>query len=343
MSEPSTAQGPAEPAQVVPPGTPSTLFVEMPVPVFLLLDSVVQGRKVLVVGIDQGGPRAQTLRRAGATEVVACVPDGLHLPVPDACADVALCGLSTDLVTVDDRLGAWLAEMARTLRPGGFCVLYLPAGALYRERRPARGPRSACTDLLLAHFAIVDVVEQAQVTGLSFHVSGTDDLAVNESLARMSGAPTHVLAFCADGTERPWALAESLFVPTEVGGEGSDTPGELAAWQGEVARLEARCADLVHERDGTREERMTLQDRADRLERTVAALRKEVERTLRQLSNNSATLELLTLERNELQRNLTEANRNASEATQLAEKRQVALRALEKEVARLRAARGQGR
>ncbi len=342
MSEPSTAQGHAEPAEVAPPVTASTPSVEIPMPIFLLLDSMVQGKKVLAVGLDQGGPRAQTLRRAGASEVVACVPDGLHLPVPDACADVALCGLSADLVMSDDRLGVWLAEMARTLRPGGFCVLHLPATALHREGQPARGPLSACTDLLLAHFAIVDVVEQAQVTGLSFHVSGTDDLAVNESLLRMSGVPTHILAFCADGTERPWALAESLFVPTEVSG-CVDSPGELAAWQGEVVRLEARCADLAHERDGTREERMTLQDRTDRLERTVASLRKEVERTLRQLSNNSAALELATLERNELRRNLAEANRKADEAVQLAEKRQVALRTLEKEVARLRAARGQAR
>jgi hypothetical protein len=88
---------------------------------------------------------------------------------------------------------------------------------------------------------------------------------------------------------------------------------------------------------------MTLQDRADRLDRIAASLRKDVERTLRQLSNDAAARELLTLERSELRRQLDETTRLANESAQLAEKRQVALRALEKEVARLRAARGQGR
>jgi hypothetical protein len=196
--------------------------------------------------------------------------------------------------------------------------------------------------MLLAHFATVDVVEQVQISGLSFHVSGTEELAINESLMRLSGSPDHIVALCADAVAKPWSLPESLFVPTEASG-GGGVPGELAAWQGEVARLEARCVELAHERDGTREERMTLQDRADRLERTVASLRKDVERTLRQLSNEAAARELMGLERNDLRRKLDEATRQVSEASQLAERRQIALRALEKEVARLRAARGQGR
>jgi hypothetical protein len=344
MTEPTTAPPSADAVEAAPAAVPVPVFVGMlPVPVYLLLDPMVQGRKVLDIGPAQNGPRAEALRRAGASEVASCVPDGLRVPAPDACADVVLCSLTADLVAADEQRSAWLAEVARVLRPGGFCVLHMPASALQREGQIARGPLSACTDMLLAHFATVDVVEQTQITGLSFHVSGTDDLAVNESLMRMSGAADHILAFCTDKPERPWTLAESLFVPTEVGVSQVGFPGELAAWQGEVARLEARCAELAHERDGTREERMTLQDRTDRLERTVAALRKEVERTLRQLSNDAAAREILTLERSELQRKLAEATHKASEAAQMADKRHATLRALEKEVARLRAARGQGR
>jgi hypothetical protein len=344
MSEPSTVDPPAVAAEAAPTGTPSTPSVErLPVPVYLFIEPMVHGRKVLDIGPGQGGPRAQTLNRAGASELVSCAPEGLRVPAPDASADVVLCSLAADLVGADDRLGAWLAEIQRVMRPDGFCVLHMPAAALQKEGQGARGPLSACTDMLLAHFANVDLVEQTQISALSFHVSGTEDLAVNESLIRMSGTADYILAFCGNGAERPWTLAESLFVPTEVGAIGTGAPGELAAWQVEVARLEARCAELAHERDGTREERMTLQDRTDRLERTVAALRKEVERTLRQLSNDAADREIMTLEQNELRRKLAEATQNAIDAAQLADKRQAALRALEKEVARLRAARGQGR
>lgn len=342
MTEPSPAPSSADAAEPAPAGAPVPVGM-LPVPIYLLIDPMVQGRKVLDIGPGDNGPRAEALRRAGASEVVSCVPDGLRVPAPDAGADVVLCSLTAELVAADDRRSAWFAEMTRVLRSGGFCVLHMPASALLREGQTARGPLSACTDMLLAHFATVDVVEQTQVTGLSFHVSGTDDLAVNESLMRMSGTADHLLAFCTDRHERPWTLAESLFVPTEVGASQAGVPGELAAWQGEVARLEVRCAELVHERDGTREERMTLQDRTDRLERTVASLRKEIERTLRQLSNDAAAREILTLEQSQLHRELAEATHKANEAAQLANKRQVALRALEKEVARLRAARGQAR
>jgi chromosome segregation ATPase len=110
-----------------------------------------------------------------------------------------------------------------------------------------------------------------------------------------------------------------------------------------VARVEARCADLAHERDSAREGAMTLQDRADRLERTAAALRKEIERTLRQVSDNAAARELLALERDDLRRKLAEATQKAADAEHELERRQGALRALEKEVVRLRAARGGGR
>jgi chromosome segregation ATPase len=114
----------------------------------------------------------------------------------------------------------------------------------------------------------------------------------------------------------------------------------LAAWQGEVARLEARCAELSREHEDAREGAMTLQDRADRLERTVAVLRRDVERFLRQISDDAAARELLALERDDLRRNLALATQQAADASREVERRQVALRTLEKEVVRLRAARG---
>ena len=345
MTDSGTAEPPVDAAEPAAPSPPTTVPVEaMPVPVYLLVEPMVQNKKVLDIGPTGGGPRAQILRRAGAAEVVTCSPEGLRVPVSDGIADVVLCSLSADLVASSHRRSVWLAEIHRLVKPDGFCALHIPTAALQRQGRGSQGPLSACTDMLLAFFATVDVVEQTQFVGLSFHVPGTDDLAVNESLTRLSGTADHIVAFCAHGDERAWSLTESLLVPIGGGAINRESPpGELMAWQAEVARLEARCAELSHERDSTREERMTLQDRADRLERTVAALRKEVERTLRQMSNDNAARELLILERNELRRKLDEVTQQANEVSRLAEKRQVALRALEKEVARLRAARGHGR
>jgi hypothetical protein len=315
----------------------------LPVPVYLLVEPMVSGKKVLDVTTRVGGPGVECLRRAGAAEVTSFVPDWPSLSAPDAGIDIVMCGLSA--VGSDEDRGVWLAEIRRALGPGGFCVLRLPTAA-FRERAQAGvGMRTACADLLLGYFATVDIVEETQFGGVSFHVPGTEDLAVNESLARLSGASSHFIALCADCPERPWSLAESLLVPTGAGGaadagEAGVSAGELAAWQGEVARLEARSAELSRERDGAREEAMTLQDRADRLERTVAALRKDVERFLRQISDDAAARELIALEREDLKRNLAVATRQAADAAREAEKRQVALRTLEKEVGRLRAARG---
>jgi regulator of replication initiation timing len=304
---------------------------------------MVSGKKVLHVTNRVGGPGAEYLRRAGAAEVISCVPDKPSLPVPDAGADIVLCGLPA--VGSDEERGVWLAEFRRVLCPGGFCVLRL-ATAAFRDRGQAgAGMRTACTDFLLGHFATVDIVEETQFGGVSFHVPGTDDLAVNESLTRLSGASSHFVALCTDCAERPWNLSESLLVPTDAGasanaGAAGVSAGELAAWQGEVARLEARSAELGRERDGAREGAMTLRDRADRLERTVAVLRKDVERFLRQISDDAAARELLDLERDDLRRSLAVLTQQFSDASRELERRQVALRTLEKEIVRLRAARG---
>lgn len=340
----AVGSSPASPAGDSPDGRLPLPAVEpLPVPVYLLVEPMVSGKKVLDITTRVGGPGVECLRRAGAAEVTSFVPDRPSLPAPDAGIDIVMCGLSA--VGSDEDRGVWLAEIRRALCPGGFCVLRLPTAAFRDRARVGAGMRTACADLLLGYFATVDIVEETQFGGVSFHVPGTEDLAVNESLTRLSGASSHFIALCADCAERPWSLAESLLVPTGAGasgeaGEAVVSAGELAAWQGEVARLEGRSAELTRERDGAREAAMTLQDRADKLERTDAALRKDVERFLRQISDDAAARELIALERDDVRRNLAAATRQAAEAAREIEKQQVALRTLEKEVARLRAARG---
>jgi len=343
MSDPESS--PSSPAGHRPAsGHLAAALVEpLPMPVYLLVEPMVSGKKVLEVAASPGGPGAAVLMRAVAAEVISCVPAGLSLPAPDAAVDIVMCGLAQ--VGSDADHGAWMAEIRRVLRPDGFCVLRLPAAAFRGDAQAGAGVRAACTDLLLASFGTVDIVEETQFSGVSFHVPGANELAVNESLTRLSGAADHLVALCADCAERPWNLSESLLVPTGAGAPadtsaGGVLTGELAVWQGEVARLEARCAELGREREDVREGAMTLQDRADRLERTVAVLRKDVERFLRQISDDAAARELLALERDDLRRNLSAATQQAADALREVEKRQIALRTLEKEVVRLRAARG---
>jgi len=348
MTSTSAGSSPGSPAGDRSDAHPSASPVEsLPVPAYLLVEPMVQGKKVLDIATSVGGPGPECLRRAGAAEVISCAPSGPSLPAPDAAVDIVLCGLSLSAVRSDEERGAWLTEIRRVLRPDGFCMLRLAATAFREDAQAGAGMRAACSDLLLTYFATVDMVEQTQFGGVAFHVPGTDELAVNESLARLSGAAGHIVAFCTERPERSWSLSESLLVPTEAStddgaGGGCVSAGELAAWQGEVARLEARCAELARERDSAREGAMTLQDRVDRLERAIAGLRKEVERTLRQMSNDAAGRELITLERDQLRRNLDEATQKGADISRELERRQIVLRALEKEVHRLRAARGGG-
>jgi regulator of replication initiation timing len=333
---------PADPASDSPEGAPLAALIEpLPVSVYQLVEPLVAGRRVLNITTGEDGSGSAVLRHAGAADVVVCVPDGPGLPAPDAAVDVVLCGLSQ--VGSDAEQGAWMAEIRRVLQPDGFCVLRLSAAAFRGDAQGGAGVQAACTDLLLSFFGTVDIVEETHFSGVSFHIPGADDLAVNESLTRLSGAADHLVALCSDAAERPWTLSESLLVPTATGvqAEAADpAPDLVAAWQGEAARLEARCAELERERADEREGAMTLQDRADRLDRTVAVLRKEVERFLRQISDDAAARELLAIERDDLRRNLSEATQQAADAAREIEKRQIALRTLEKEVARLRAARG---
>jgi len=96
-------------------------------------------------------------------------------------------------------------------------------------------------------------------------------------------------------------------VPTGSGIEGGAGEGELLAWRKEVERLTVHGADVGRERDVLRERQMMLQDRTEKMGKTVAVLRRDVERYLRQISDDAAARELLALERDQLRRKAVEA------------------------------------
>jgi hypothetical protein len=303
---------------------------------FMLAEPLVPGRIVLHAGDATGGPGPELLRRAGAADVLACGAETYPWPVPDGCADIVMAELGGALVCDDPAWRAWLDEARRVVRADGFCMLRIAAVA-----RAGASLRTALADLLLEHFAVVDIVEETPFSGVSFFVPGTEELAVNEGLASLAGKPAHMVALCGWGPERSWSLAESLLVPTDVGADESrPSAGELAAWRAEAARLQVLCEEVGRERDGVRELNMVLQDRVERLERTVGALRRDIERYLRQIGDGSTARELLAVERDGLQRRIEASARQMEEAGRELDRRQSAIRALEKEVARLRAARG---
>jgi hypothetical protein len=194
--------------------------------------------------------------------------------------------------------------------------------------------------MVLEQFATVDIVEETPFLAVSFFAPGSDDLAVSEAMARVAGRPSHLIALCTGAGERTWQLSESLLVPTGPGGGVEAGEGEIAAWRAEVDRLTARNAEVARERDELRERQMMLEDRAERLGKTVVALRKDVERYLRQLSDDAAGRELLTLERDQLARKLNKAEGEIAITARELERQRAMVQALRKEVARLRAARG---
>jgi len=296
--------------------------------------------KVVVDLSAGGGPGAEMLRKAGALDVLFPARPGLPLPFPDGGADLVICALTAAEVADDRQRAALFAEIHRILRRDGMCVVRAVATAL-ENAAVGVSLRAVLADMALEHFATVDIVEETPFCAVSYFIPGSEELAVSEAMSKVGGKPSHLIALCTAAVERTWHLSESLLVPTGPGGEGGQAgDGELAAWRAEVARLTVTNAAVARERDELRERQMMLQDRAERLGRTVAAMRKDVERYLRQIGDDSAARELLTLERDQLRREIGTREGEIESAHREVDKQKSAVQALRKEVARLRAARG---
>ena len=297
--------------------------------------------KVVVDLSAAGGPGAELLRKAGALDVLFPGKPGLPLPFPDGGADIVICPLSTAEVVDDRRRAALFAELYRIVRRDGMCVMRVVATAL-ETAAVGVSLRAVLADMALQQFATVDIIEETPFRAVSYFVPGSDDLAVSEAMASVGGKPSHLIALCTAALERCWHMSESLLVPTGPGEGGEASEGELAAWRVEVTRLTAMNATIARERDEMRERQMMLQDRAERLSKTISALRKDVERYLRQISDDAAARELLALEREQLRRKIASAEGEIEAANREIDKQKSSAQALRMEVARLRAARGGG-
>jgi hypothetical protein len=295
--------------------------------------------KVVVDLSSRGGPGAEMLRKAGAVDVLSPPQPGLPLPFPDGGADLVICALAAGDVTDDRRRADLFAEIRRILRRDGMCVLRAVAASL-EDVAAGVSQRAMLADMVLEHFATVDIVEETPFRAVSYFAPGSEDLAVSEAMSKVGGRPSHLIALCTAAAERTWHLSESLLVPTGPGEGGEAGEGELAAWRTEVERLTAANAAIARERDELRERQMNLQDRAERLGRTVAAMRKDVERYLRQIGDDAAGRELLALERDQLRRKVAAVEGEIEAANREIDKQKSSVQALRKEVARLRAARG---
>jgi hypothetical protein len=261
------------------------------------------------------------------------------LPFPDGGADLVICALTAAEVADDGQRAALFAEIRRVLRRDGTCLVRVVATAL-EDAAVGVSLRAVLADMALEHFATVDIVEETPFRAVSYFVPGSEDLAVSEAMSKVGGKPSHLIALCTAATERTWHLSESLLVSTGPGEGGETGEGELAAWRAEVERLTVVNGGIARERDELRERQMILQDRAERLGRTVAAMRKDVERYLRQIGDDAASRELLTLERDQLRRKIATLEGDVEVATREIDKQKSSVQALRKEVARLRAARG---
>ena len=338
--DPDPAQAEGAPAPT--PGTRSDDPEGVPAPwglsFYLFVEPFAAG-KVIIDLSAAAGPGSELLRRSGAVEVFSPERPGLPLPFPDNGADVVIGALGETEIADDARRASWLGEIRRVLRREGMCILRVVAQALAGVAAGS-SLRAALADLVLEHFATVDIVEETPFLAVSFFAPGSDELAVSEAMARVGGKPSHFIALCTAAAERTWQLSESLLVPTGPGGGVEAGEGEIAAWRAEVERLTVRSAEIARERDDLRERQMVLDDRAERLGKTVLGLRRDIERYLRQISDDAAGKELLGLERDQLRRKLTATEGELVLTGRELERQQASVVALRKEVARLRAARG---
>jgi Methyltransferase domain len=314
--------------------SPEPTPLDAPLAAYLLGEPFVAGRVVLDVG-PRPARAAERLGRAGARQIVNADGPGPRLEVGDGSMDVVFCVARLCAVGTDVERHRWFAELRRVLAPGGFCVVRVPVADLGAT---GQRPLELLESLLRAHFAAFDVVSESPLAGLSFTVPSTDDVAVNEELATISPTPTHFVALCAEGGEKPWHLPESLLVPLRPAGAVMVTAGgeQLAALREEIEEITARHHAACVERDALRDALMTLQDREDAREEALSSLRREVERLLRQISDDATSLELGALERERLDRRASSAERALESLGAQLQQRNAELVALERELARVR-------
>jgi len=338
----TAAPGPPEQGASLPPGQAAALPQASAPPwglsFYLFVEPFGIGRVVVDLS-GGGGPGAEILRKAGAVQVLFARSEALPLPYPDAAADVVLCPLSAAAAADDGARAALFAEIRRILRPDGMCVARVLASTL-ASRATGTSARATLADMVLEHFATVDIVEETPFRAVSFFAPTSDELAVSEAMAKVAGQPSHFIALGTAAGERTWQLTESLLVPTGPLEEENANQAELGAWRAEVERLSERVAEVTREREALRERLMTSQDRLERQTSTFSTMRRDIERYLRQVSDEAAARELLSLERDQVRRKLAKAEDEIESKAREIERQRSSMHALRKEVARLRAARG---
>jgi hypothetical protein len=183
-----------------------------------------------------------------------------------------------------------LREVARVLAPGGFAVLRFVATAVSRA--------SQLADTLGAFFPAVDLVAQIPIAGFTFDRGGSPGVVVAEDLFPMGAPPSHWVALCSVGSNRPWTGLDSWLVPLArpIEAEVSDPQGNHRSQRDDI---EFRLAELTREREYLRELLMTAQDDRERLDRLASNLRRDADRSLTRMSEQAAALEVLTLERDQ--------------------------------------------
>jgi SAM-dependent methyltransferase len=306
---------------------------------YLFIESQCAGRVVIDLSLSHS-PGPAILKQAGAVEVLSGDLERYPLPFPSGSADLVLAGLSP-MAAADERLrNQMLGEIRRLLRPNGFAIIRTCADSL-GQTEAGTNVRALLTDILLEHFATVEIVEETPFSGDSFFASGCDDLVVSEALARLTGNPSFLIGLCGQASIRPWVATESLLVPTRVGKQAASSEGEIAVWRAEVERLTGQLSEAVREREELRERIAVRQDFIERSNELVSRLRKEVARYQHQLSDETTARELLAIERQQAQQKQqlleAELEKRRWELVRL----EASVHALEKEVARLRAARGE--
>jgi hypothetical protein len=283
--------------------------------VYQLLAPLISGRTVVEVGPLL--PDSQTrLERAGAGQVVSFTAEHPSLPMADGAADLILClnGLPDNGSQGSD---AWVTELRRILQPQGVLVV--------RAQRAADDPDGEALRVRLGRsFGRTDLVTENGFVGVSFFVSGTEDIAIGGDLDRLAARPTHQLLFCTVGEGGPAPLTESLLIP-------------LDGLRAELARRMAWQKTLDADRDELREQVLALQERSDRTDATLAELRRRSARMLERSSDAQELLETLTLERDQAAERARRAEKAIIDLEAATRRREVEISALKSEIARLRA------